>query len=381
MKCEIIRDLIPLYGEKLCSAESAAEIEEHAKTCEVCRKLLESPPEREIPPKEEGNVKPFKKVKRRLKIRVFVIVFLALLLLSVLLPLGYLTYCQIFKPEGGLDFDGLLTLSGVRPVAEMIAEGRAEEYVASLSDIAMLANDGAVSVGIDFYKDSIARSYESVKKYSPSVGKIELSFFGSDAPSYSATVELIFHITEEREYCYLFYFSRHWDGKYLAASQNIFVPRDMADLYEEYPDAATAIADYINAVLDANGTRDLGLHSVENWFNNTVSQSESADAIGYNVSKWFALGEYEAVGKGVSDFFSAGYTANIAFSAYRYDKERQMAYYLATLTVSDGKSAEVVTVRIYLDEKGFHSPREEDFTGLEKIENKELANALMKIFG
>jgi phage head maturation protease len=39
--CEIIRDLIPLCAEGLCSDDSKALIEEHIRTCEECRKLYE----------------------------------------------------------------------------------------------------------------------------------------------------------------------------------------------------------------------------------------------------------------------------------------------------------------------------------------------------
>lgn len=37
MKCEIIRDLLPLYIEGLCSEESRSEIEAHLEGCEECR--------------------------------------------------------------------------------------------------------------------------------------------------------------------------------------------------------------------------------------------------------------------------------------------------------------------------------------------------------
>lgn len=35
--CDIIRDLLPLYHDKVCSEESKKQIEEHLKTCESCR--------------------------------------------------------------------------------------------------------------------------------------------------------------------------------------------------------------------------------------------------------------------------------------------------------------------------------------------------------
>ena len=40
MNCEIVRDLLPLYEDGLCSEESRKAVEEHLKTCEACREAL-----------------------------------------------------------------------------------------------------------------------------------------------------------------------------------------------------------------------------------------------------------------------------------------------------------------------------------------------------
>lgn len=40
-KCEIIRDLLPLYRDNVCSEASGELVEEHLKTCEGCRMELE----------------------------------------------------------------------------------------------------------------------------------------------------------------------------------------------------------------------------------------------------------------------------------------------------------------------------------------------------
>ena len=39
--CDIIRDLLPLYHDGVCSEKSREMVEEHLKECEVCRKALE----------------------------------------------------------------------------------------------------------------------------------------------------------------------------------------------------------------------------------------------------------------------------------------------------------------------------------------------------
>ncbi|MBQ7296592.1 MAG: zf-HC2 domain-containing protein [Clostridia bacterium] len=40
MNCEIVKDLLPLYIDKCCSAESSAEIEKHLKKCDDCKIIL-----------------------------------------------------------------------------------------------------------------------------------------------------------------------------------------------------------------------------------------------------------------------------------------------------------------------------------------------------
>ena len=64
MNCDMIKDLIPLYSEGLCSEESRKAIEEHIKTCESCRLLYEQLPlPKTTPPAEDIAMK---KVNRKL---------------------------------------------------------------------------------------------------------------------------------------------------------------------------------------------------------------------------------------------------------------------------------------------------------------------------
>lgn len=37
-ECSIVRDLLPLYAERLTSPETAAFVEKHLRTCSICRK-------------------------------------------------------------------------------------------------------------------------------------------------------------------------------------------------------------------------------------------------------------------------------------------------------------------------------------------------------
>ena len=95
--CEIIRDLLPLYQDDICSEKSRNAIEEHIKECESCRTYLKKM-EGEIPietDKIEGTDEEWKgfrefseKVSRKLNRRIVMacgVVFLICIMLTVAL--------------------------------------------------------------------------------------------------------------------------------------------------------------------------------------------------------------------------------------------------------------------------------------------------------
>ena len=85
MKCEIIRDLIPLYCDGLGSDETRAAVEEHTARCEECGRLLEAAgAELEVPPQtydeEEARVlRGVKKHYARIRWRAVVTAVIAVL--------------------------------------------------------------------------------------------------------------------------------------------------------------------------------------------------------------------------------------------------------------------------------------------------------------
>lgn len=69
MKCEIIRDLLPLYCDELCSQESRQEIETHLGQCNACQDYLEEMRGESVPapsaPDAEVEAKVLRGVKRK----------------------------------------------------------------------------------------------------------------------------------------------------------------------------------------------------------------------------------------------------------------------------------------------------------------------------
>lgn len=79
MKCDIIKDLLPSYIDGLTSNESNMEIESHMKDCVQCREILDEMKSEIVTENIEvnkGNIKPFKKLNRKV-LRAVLITFAA----------------------------------------------------------------------------------------------------------------------------------------------------------------------------------------------------------------------------------------------------------------------------------------------------------------
>jgi predicted anti-sigma-YlaC factor YlaD len=66
VSCEIVKDLLPLYIDNICSKESSLLIEEHLKECDDCRRDMENM-KKELP--VEVIVENLEEAKRIKKIR------------------------------------------------------------------------------------------------------------------------------------------------------------------------------------------------------------------------------------------------------------------------------------------------------------------------
>lgn len=91
--CEIIRDLLPLYKDDVCSKESRMLVDEHLKECEPCRDYYKKM-NTDLPPitesaEPEGKKKitdeilVLKQIKQRITLRTVIAVFLAIVLVTV----------------------------------------------------------------------------------------------------------------------------------------------------------------------------------------------------------------------------------------------------------------------------------------------------------
>lgn len=98
MKCEVVRDLLPLYIDKLTSEESNKEIEKHLKNCKECYQYYQEMMGEigvlaEIPKEEAEDVKVIKKIKKRSRKKLIIAVLgTALAVLAAVILLFPLTY-------------------------------------------------------------------------------------------------------------------------------------------------------------------------------------------------------------------------------------------------------------------------------------------------
>lgn len=92
IKCEMMQDLLPLYCDKVCSAETRRTVEEHLASCPDCRSRLEQMEEQSKPvalsPGEDVKVRVLQGTKKRFsrrRRRSVLITVAAMLVLSLVL--------------------------------------------------------------------------------------------------------------------------------------------------------------------------------------------------------------------------------------------------------------------------------------------------------
>ena len=95
MKCDIIRDLLPLYCDGLCSEASQQEIEAHVAQCQECRACLaEMKEEARVPslsPESETEARVLQGVKKKFsrgRRRAVLIAVAVMLIFSIVLGGG-----------------------------------------------------------------------------------------------------------------------------------------------------------------------------------------------------------------------------------------------------------------------------------------------------
>ena len=121
-KCNLVRDLLPLYVDDALSEDSRQFVERHLKGCPACAKeaeKLKAPvPEAEalasVRTKKEQKGSSIRKVSRKFKIRAAVIAAISAVLCGVIVFCCYFIPAEYARKERLLEFDGWREYEGIR---------------------------------------------------------------------------------------------------------------------------------------------------------------------------------------------------------------------------------------------------------------------------
>lgn len=107
--CEIIKDLMPIYCDGICSEASKAAVEEHTSECAECFEKLKKMKKESVriitdSDEEKANKKVIKKVKRKIIVKRIIAVFAAVVITAAA---GLFTAIKIFESKPVEYFDGI----------------------------------------------------------------------------------------------------------------------------------------------------------------------------------------------------------------------------------------------------------------------------------
>ncbi len=96
-KCELVKDLLPLYADNVCSEESRNIVAEHISHCDECRSELEKMG-KHIAIGADKDIKVIKRIKRRVWIERGIIAAVAVFVLSFVLLVLKMSFLDMIKP-------------------------------------------------------------------------------------------------------------------------------------------------------------------------------------------------------------------------------------------------------------------------------------------
>ncbi len=115
--CDLIKDLLPLYADEVCSEESRKAVAEHISGCSTCRSMLEKM-NKQLVVNVNNDIGTLKRIKRRIWIERIVI---GLIAAGVLITGGWLGGFYVFNTEQTMDYEKYNLAENV--YAEEDAEG------------------------------------------------------------------------------------------------------------------------------------------------------------------------------------------------------------------------------------------------------------------
>lgn len=370
MNCNIIKDLIPLCSEGLCSEESEKQIKEHIRDCEKCRMLYEHAPQNsegdtpkaETPP--EKNI--FKKVNKKLKRHRIVDIILLLFIAGIIAVLGWLTYGQITKNHGCQSFETIFQSIEVKKLGGYIADGDFKSYMNNITNGHV--GDLYTANKIDYIRQNDIRLLEET---------FEKAYGDTKVKDIKVKSEYVDMLAEESVAIYSTLTITFENGKEFSAD---FV-KDVDGLYRGYggyspsEENFTAEMEFDNAIefTSWHEAYPLGLVEALMIKNNSTSN--------FLLNK-FHIEDWDGMRNGRDSLLEKGFVMNnFFFSRYRFDEEKNMFYYEASLDASDSQGTAQLRTRIYYDHTGMIAPEKDTIEIYTNGCTSELEEALRNFFG
>ncbi len=229
MKCNVVRDLFPLYFDGVCSEETRKQIEEHLEHCEDCRRLRQ-----ELEAEQEWHgenlewnpsILPLKKVRKKMRRKNILIGVCLFFLLFFMVCASVLAYGQINKK--GISFEVIYDAARFRYIGKQFASGNIDPLYETLADGYLLqdAESSVVRLAYADHEEYDKDMKEAIlAKYHQYFDNTDLKYKGIEAIGYCETpkmgwsrtlsVSLKFEGGDQMEYYITFY--KTLNGQYLA---------------------------------------------------------------------------------------------------------------------------------------------------------------------
>lgn len=143
-QCGIIRDLLPLYHDNVCSAESREAVDEHLTECNECaefyEKLLDDRTELVVPEREQQKAASFKAVSRRIKRGTKIVIISAAALLMIVC-LCFFAIIAMNGEKRAIEYDGGNITVSMKPEG-LVATVRGTRYSGAHIKTVLLEENG-----------------------------------------------------------------------------------------------------------------------------------------------------------------------------------------------------------------------------------------------
>lgn len=186
--CEIIRDLLPLYCDDVCSEASKTAVEEHIGKCALCKAVYENlKKDTDIQPvkenEEKGKVKVLKSIKKKIIIKRIVAVVIAV---AITAGAGLLAVNKLWYYYPVEYYDGLVTTREENNYRQIYFTGKKGDYANMRATDAFIKVNGVEKKIFCFYVcGNLYTKYFESEKDEQRIFGVSEQFYDSEGGYYA----------------------------------------------------------------------------------------------------------------------------------------------------------------------------------------------------